>query len=256
VSTLSEAYRHGVKAAAARFKLAFPAATNAVAKATLEPTSPNLSTTAQQNLASPLTPQGLAATFNMNDSARTHASPPIKVAEALCTTCRKPKHYGTCSKPARTRPDGEPIKRADIGFDNEEDAASTSPHYHSATSDSSLARAPSARPADEQAATGFADLFRHMGITAPADEWSNASGALNKTAYPLTAGTEGHSMWERRGPSVNPYEEQRTKLTPPVGWGDEGSQRIDRAFDQMDQTPDSSVVEGNSQPDSGPAALA
>ena len=256
MSALHEAYRQGVTAAATRFKIAFPSATDAAAKASLAPTSPSLSPTAQQNLAPPVTPQSLQAVFNNNESAKVHVSPPMKVAESLCTTCRKPRHYGACARPAKTKPAGEPIKRASISFDNAE-TPSTSPHYHSATSaDSSLARARDGRPADEQAASGFADLFRHQGTNPMADEWANAYGALNKTAYPLTAGTEGHSMWERRGPSVNPYEEQPTKLTPPVGWGDEGGQRIERAFDQIDCAPDTSAIEGNGQPDSGPAALA
>jgi len=250
VTLLESARRQGASAALRRFKLA-----DSIPKATAKATSPFLSPAAQQNLQAPTNPESLATVFRNNESARTHVHPGMKVADMLCTTCRKPKHYGPCARPQKTKPEGEPLKKANIAFDNEEDP-STSPHYHSATSDSSLARARDGRPADEQAETGFADLFRHLGVTAPADEWSNAYGALHKTAFPFLAGTEGHSRWEQRGPSVNPYEERRTKLTPPVAWGDEGKHRIERAFDQIDCSPDSSSIEGSSQPGDGPAALA
>jgi len=250
------------------------------------------------------------------------------------------------------------------------DNPSTSPHYHSATSDSALARARDGRPADEQAATSFADLFRHLGISNAADEPGRMYGGLNKVSMTLIEslllgalgrgalaaggdrvsnhnsgigsglgaglgtlaggvagaalgsptsnlgpliggllggsighragrytedklssskvaevldiskirarrlaliermygvklsgwqlwGTDGHSTHEDRGPSPNPYEERLTVKSPPVGWGDEGPQRIRRAFDQIDGAVDTTNVGGGfGDPQPGPAALA
>ena len=70
-------------------------------------------------------------------------------------------------------------------------------------------------------------------------------------------GTDGHSVHEQRGPgpTSNPYEERRTVMSPPVGWGDEGPQRIERAFDQIDGAVDTTNIEDSSkgQPAGGPA---
>lgn len=69
-------------------------------------------------------------------------------------------------------------------------------------------------------------------------------------------GTDGHSMHEQRG-GVNPYEERLTIKSPPVGWGDEGPQRIERAFDQIDGATDTTGIEDASKgaPSGGPAVL-
>ena len=280
----------------------------------------------------------------------------------MCTSCRKTKHYGPCNAP---RP--IPTKAADFNMGMTGDSPlqgdnpSTSPHYHSATTaDSSLARARDGRPADEQAASAFADFYRAHGggINGMADEPGRMTGGLHKVALsPLTTGallgagvgalraqpgrrmhdalggaalggigghilgsgkfpnltsavmdpggevasqasdhatqalfhyasydpdrerrrallfkmygvdlskranwqmwgTDGHSTHEQRG-GVNPYEEHKTTMGPPVGWGDEGSQRIERAFDQIDGAVDSTSIEDASKgaPSGGPAVL-
>jgi hypothetical protein len=139
------------------------------------------------------------------------------------------------------------------------DNPSTSPHYHAATSSiGSLSRAQEGRPADEQAATSFADLFRHLGITSLSDDTApeNLTSNMRKTAY-MPGGTSPltQTIFEGRG-STNPYDERVQALSPPVAWSDEGKQRVQRAFDQIDGAVDSTCIEGNSAPSGGPAALA
>jgi hypothetical protein len=275
VNLLAFAREAGRRSAFARFKLAAPEpppthpTVQRSALLSAERPKATLSSRALERLQPPTDPQSVKQIFGLQAQTESRLNPSLKVAaEPLCTTCRRSQHYGPCPKPDRTRPAGKPIKRADFnmglrgddpstGSDND-DGPSTSPHYHSAViGDSSLARARDGRPADEQAATGFADLFRHLGITAPADEWTNATSALdNKRAGWLLPGSEGHSSSERRGPAVNPYEERLTVKSPPVGWGDEGIQRIRRAFDQIDGAADATAIEGNSQPADGPSVLA
>ncbi len=265
----------GRQSAFARYKLAAPAPRPThptVEGSTLlsaERPKPALPSQAVERLQPPTDPQSVKQVFGLQAQTESRLNPSLKVAtEPLCTTCRRAQHYGPCPKSHHTRPEGEPVKRAefnmglrgdapDTGWDND-DGPSTSPHYHSAVvGDSSLARARDGRPADEQAATAFADLLRHLGITSPADEWINATGALdNKRAGWLLPGAEGHSSAELRGPTVNPYEERLTVKSPPVGWGDEGPQRIRRAFDQVDHPADAAAIEGNSQPVGGPSVLA
>jgi hypothetical protein len=163
-------------------------------------------------------------------------------AESACGTCRRPKHYGPCRRPI-------PIKQSDFNLGMTADDAgdggpSTSPHYHSATSaDSALARARDGRPADEQASSAFADLFRHLGVVSTADEPGRMYGGLSKVSRFMLPGMEAHSSYEKRGPASNPYEERVMAKSPPVGWGDEGKQRVDRAFDGVDSVADSTCVE-------------
>lgn len=243
--------------------------------------NPSLEPSVAAGLQAPTSPDTVKRVFDMHEQSETRTDPlrklsafllPVprgKAAEERCTTCRRPRHYGPCLRPRQTRPAGEPIKAGDFnagvtGSDPVYVSAtgpSTSPHYHSATSaDSALARARDGRPADEQAATGFADLFRHLGIAAPADQAVNNTGGLNKTALSrrlagfLLPGSEGHSSHEQRGPGLtsNPYEERLTIKSPPIGWGDEGPQRIERAFDQIDGAVDSTNIDGASQPVGGP----
>ena len=264
MTKLQQAYRAGWFDAQSKY--AAPAPTNAVVK-----DSTALGGTSSPKAVQPLTAGPASITENWRGAIQSTSiqGPRAKTAETpitRCTTCRKPKHYGPCAKLPKTRPGGVPHKNAafnrgmkgeapETGNDNAENPA-TSPNYHSATSaDSALARSRDGRPADEQAMTGFADLFRHEGITNPASEWTHAYGALNKTADPMNFGTALHSMNEHRGPSINPYEERPTVLAPPVGFGDSGNQRIERAFDQIDGAVDSTCIEGSSQPADGPAAL-
>jgi hypothetical protein len=206
----------------------------------------------------------VAQIFSAHEQGESRSEPHRKLSADICTTCRKAKHYGPCSQP---RP--IPEKAADfnpgmLGSDpTQGDNPSTSPHYHSAVSSiSSLSRSSDGRPADDQAASGFADLFRHQGIRNSADEPGRMYGGLNKVARPrkladfMLPGSEGRSMHEQRGPSVNPYEERRTVMSPPVGWGDEGEQRIDRMFRQFDNQVDTANIGGGfGDPQPGPAAL-
>lgn len=236
---------------------------------------------AQQNLQPPTTPQNVAQIFSAHQQGQTRTEPRRKLsADGLCTSCRKARHYGPCNAPRTI-----PTKAADfnMGMTGSDPTGgtgpSTSPNYQSATSSSALARAQDGRPADEQAASGFADLFRHQGIRDSADQPGRMYGGLNKTAldaerarrhailfqiygvklsdfFTNMPGAATHSMHEQRGTPINPYEEQRTRLSPPVGWGDEGKQRIDRAFGQIDNVADVGGIGGSAgDPQPGPAAL-
>jgi hypothetical protein len=268
VSLLKNAYQAGQAAALAQFKLGssvvtpVKSLTSPSSGAVNNPAKLQAPTDAVRTVAqSAATTQAQAQDTQGGNQGR------ITTAAHLCTSCRKEKHYGSCAKPMRTPRGGTPHKKAGFnpgltggdprhgGSDSEEPA--TSPGYHSATTgDASLSRAREGRPADEQAASSFADLYRHLGITSLADEGPYTTNALNKTAYTPIPGTETHSMYEKRGPSVNPYEERPTRKSPPVAWGDEGPQRIERAFDQVDGAVDSTGMEGGvGTPDPGPAAL-
>jgi hypothetical protein len=162
--------------------------------------------------------------------------------DSVCGTCRQRKHYGPCKKPI-------PIKQSNFNLgmtagDANDGGPATSPHYHSATSaNSALARARDGRPADEQASSAFADLFRHLGITNVADEPGRMYGGLNKVSQFMLPNMEAHSRYEKRGPTVNPYEERVMAKSPPVAWGDEGAQRLDRAFNNIDNAVDSTCIE-------------
>lgn len=343
---LELAFADGQMRALARHKVAWMSATNPVVddSALLKPQGSTEPSTPIPP--GPSTPDTVKQTFNLHEQGETRVEPRRKLSEELCTSCRKPKHYGPCKRPIA-------IKKSDFNLGMTSDDApsenpSTSPHYHSATSDSALARARDARPADEQAGTAFADLYRHLGISSVADEPGRMTGGLHKvsslpaalmkppglqqvayerpegasTAYrhqfpswrhdaaangrivgqtlataprplaPETAqfvedlirggqrmrdvsrgllqsrhiriakladfmlpGSETHSMSEQRGPSPNPYEERLTIKSPPVGWGDEGAQRIQRTFDQIDGAVDSTSIEDAAKgPQPGPLA--
>lgn len=341
MSMLELAFANGQMGALVRHKLSWMSATHPVVSESpvLKPSGssePNVSIPP-----APSTPDTVKQTFNLHEQGETRVEPRRKLSEELCTTCRRPKHYGSCKRPIA-------IKKSDFNLGLTADDApsenpSTSPHYHSATSDSALARARDARPADEQAGTAFADLYRHLGISSVADEPGRMSGGLNKVSalnqelqgiqqllhggvspqsalevmYPhavehippglaqaaadrvrahdlgqeaarllspknptplfghapaqqmiqegvrlrapqklgnfMLPGTETHSMFEQRGPSPNPYEERLTIKSPPVGWGDEGEQRIRRSFDQIDGAADSTSIEDAAKgPQPGP----
>lgn len=260
------AWETGRRDAWRRFKLAAPAATNATVKS-----SPLLSGKASDpgpispGALPPTDPHTLKQVFNQHEQGRTRLEPPKKVAEEkelrLCGTCRKERHYGPCKKPPRTSM--ERLADFNLGLRGDDpqfvghsqEGPSTSPHYHSATSDSALARARDGRPADETANTGFMGIDTLRGMLDPASEPGRMYGGLVKQQS--WSGVEGHSLYEHRGPSVNPYEERLTRKGPPVGFGDEGKQRIERAFDQVDGAVDSTGLEGatGSLPADGPVVL-
>jgi len=257
MSLLDDAYANGRRAALAVFKLAesFPAA--------VKPPTPK----AVQNL----TP-GLAGPWMGPAQGKSLGAPPARVlglpgetpktGAEVCTTCRRPKHYGPCKVLPKSRPAGDPQKSADfnMGMHGDDpssgDNPATSPHYNSATaSTSSLARAQEGRPAEEQAASNFADLFRHGGITALSDDAlpSRMTAWSGKTA--MSPSTDPYSRSEQRG-SVNPYEEQREVSLAPGGSGEGTDQIISRAFGQVDGAVDSTSIEGASTPSGGPPVLA
>jgi hypothetical protein len=251
MSTLELAFSDGQWAALERFKLAMPKATPTVSNSTLlsgAAPKPELPPSTLQQLQPPTTPTSIRQVFDVQEQAKTRIEPHRKMAADICTSCRKERHYGPCTKPKKTRPHGEPLKRADFNpgmrgddpqYVGDSGNPSTSPHYHSAVSAvGSLSRSSDSRPPADQAASGFADLYRHQGISNVADEPGRMYGGLTKTCAKLAdfflPGSEGHSWSENRGPSVNPYEERRTRKSPPVGWGPEGLQQIERSFASND----------------------
>jgi hypothetical protein len=289
---LETRYADGRQAALAWLKIAFPAPTHPVVQqsATLQAQSSKpLSQQAQDRLQAPTTPFSVSQRFDASEQMHTRSEPMRKLSSGdMCTSCRKDRHYGTCARPI-------PIKRADFnnGMNGSDPSGgnnpSTSPHYHSATtSDSALARSRDSPPADEQAGTYFADLYRANGggMNGMANEPGRMTGGLNKVALsaleriprnsarwalldkmydvsqllPKAAGwqlwgTDGHSSHEDRGPT-NPYEERLTRKSPTTGFGDEGAQRIRRAFDQVDGAVDTTSIGGGfGEPTGGPAAL-
>ena len=239
MSFLERAYADGQLVALRRHKLAWPAATSPVVQqSAILKSQPSPSRVPVPPPAS--TPQALSETFDRHEQDETRMEPRRKLSSDTCGTCRKAKHYGPCSRPI-------PIKKADFNFgmtadDAEADCPSTRPHYSSATTaDSSLARARDGRPADEQASSAFADLFRHLGVTSVADEPGRMTAGLDKVSGLIPPSAEAHSLYERRGPS--PYEERVMTKSPPIAWGDEGAQRVERAFDGIDAATDSTCVE-------------
>jgi hypothetical protein len=264
--TLETAYADGQLAAMRHYKMAWPTPTNPTVanSSVLQQKEPKQ--TAQSGMPPPpTTPFQLSQIFDAHEQGKTRTEPRRKLsAENLCTTCRKTKHYGPCNAP-KPIPKAANFNPGMTGDDpNVSNESGMSPHYHAATTaDSSLARARDTQPADVQAQTAFADLFRHQGINNLADEPGRMTGGLHKVARKrkladfMLPGTAGHSMHEQRGPTVNPYEERKTVMGPPVGWGDEGAQRIDRAFGQIDNAVDSTSIEDASKgaPSGGPAVL-
>lgn len=251
MSILELAFANGQLAAMRRPKFGWLATTNptvqqsGVLKSQPTPAAPSIPP-------APSSPAVVSNTFDRHEQGETRVEPRRKLSNELCTSCRKAKHYGSCARPI-------PIKRADFNLgmtpDNASDNPSTSPHYHSATSaDSALARSRDGRPADEQAATGFADLYRNLGISNQADQAGNLSAALSKVSQFLLPGAETHSISEQRGPTTNPYEERLQVKSPPVGSGYVGDQAITHAFGQIDGAVDATSIEGASAPTPGPLA--
>jgi len=241
MSMFERAFSDGQLAAWRRYKLGWPAATNpTIQQSALLKTQPGPTPPAVTQ--PPTTPAVLSQTFDRHEQGETRMEPRRKLSAETCGTCRRQRHYGSCKHPI-------PIKQSDFNLgltadDAEDGGPSTSPHYHSATSaDSSLARARDGRPADEQASSAFADLYRHLGITSVADEPGRMYGGLNKVSQFMLPSMEAHSRYEKQGPTVNPYDERLMVKSPPVGWGDEGEQRVTRAFDGVDNAADSTCIE-------------
>jgi len=258
---LEIAYADGQLAAMARYKFGFKAiptvANSAVSSATAKPAG--AVDTGVQASRPPTTPWELSNRFDAHESGETRAEPRRKLSAAdICTTCRKPKHYGNCSKP---RPIPEKAANFNPGMHGSDSSQGNSPStsggYHSAVSSvGSLSRAPEGRPADEQAASGFADLFRHQGIRDCADQPGRMYGGLNKTSRAhkladfMLSGLRGAT--EKRGPTVHPYHERPPGPVPVTGNNDTGTGRMWRSFDNV---TDSTCIDGGAGTPSGePAA--
>ena len=187
-----------------------------------------------------------------------------RLASEVCTTCRKPKHYGPCAKPERTPPEGRKLSNFNSGLRGTDqtgvESPSMSPNYTAGTvSDSGPARARPGNPAD-QARSAHQDFFRPMFQNQMADEWTNAYGALTKTnAYEdliKTCSGVNWGPWENRGPTRDPYSERIMRKSPPIGRGPVGDQAVAHAFGQLDSVVDSTCIEsGAGAPQGGPAVL-
>lgn len=198
---LASTFARGQQDALSRFKLAMPKASPVVSRSALlsgKAPSPQLSSDVIEKLQPPTSPASVKQVFDVQEQGKTRLEPARKLAEALCTSCRKPKHYGPCAKPLKTKPEGVPHKQAefnagmhgnDVRGRQEAASGSTSPHYTSGvTGTHPLSGTHDSRPPDEQAATGFADLYRHLGITSLADQSTNNTGALDKVSRVLPIG--------------------------------------------------------------------
>lgn len=259
MSLLELVYSNGQQAALALYKLSAIGAANALVgnSTTLSNAAPK----APAVKGPPTTTQSVAAVDNIHEQGRSQGDVLAKIAGDKCTTCRQPRHYGPCKKPYKTPPAGVPHKTADFnmgltGHDpmfTTDNGPSTSSNYHSAMSaDSSMSRARDGRPADEQAATGFADLYRHLGIESNADQSDQNTDGLSRVAsdlgywavkHAMEPSTNIHSMTENRGPTVNVYEEQKLPghARPNLG-GTEGPQAVDLAFGQIDHPADAGSI--------------
>lgn len=262
--SLEITYADGQLAALTRYKLGWPAPTNptvansAVLRAKAAPTT--LSPNASQNMAPPTTPFSIARESGQNERQESQNEPLRKLSGAICTSCRKAKHYGPCRQPrVISVRDDKAVKEANFnpgmrGYDPTQGTGpATGVNYSSAVSSiSPRARASDGRPADEQAASGFADLYRHQGINDLADEPNRMSGSLDKVsaAHKLADFMMSVDM------SRPPYVERCAQLSPPVGCGDEGAPRIDRMFREFDNPVDTANVGGGfGDPQPGPAVL-
>jgi hypothetical protein len=260
-------YADGQLAALTRYKLGWPAPTNptvansAVLRGKAAPAS--LTPDAMQNMAPPTTPFSIARESGQHERLESQNEPLRKLSVALCTSCRKDKHYGTCRQPRAI-----PVKSANFnpgmhgGDPSQSVNDATHANYHSAVSSvNARTRTSEGRPHAEQAASGFADLFRNQGINI-ADEPGRMYEGLNKVAKKhklaafLLPGSDPHPPKENRGPAVNPYEEQHTRLSPPYNQSLGPVDKIDHMFRAFDTHIDTANVGGGSgDPQPGPAAL-
>ncbi len=197
-----------------------------------------------------------------------------QAAAALCTSCRKDRHYGPCAKAESFQLDDDAAakmhrrlmrmreRRQDLypkeanfnaGLygegDTQGDAPSMSPHYTSGTtSDSGPARARPGKPEDQVRST-FQDFLRPSFANQMADQSSSAYGGLVKTCSGVNWGP-----YEKRGPTGDMYQ-QIQRPAPPVAQGYVGPQAVDHAFGQIDCAVDSTNIENAGGTSGGPAVL-
>ena len=257
------AYADGQLAALTRYKLGWPAPTNptvagsAVLRAKASPTT--LSPNAAQSMSPPTTPFSIARESGQHERLESQNEPLRKLSATICTSCRKPKHYGPCRRPRNIPEKAAAFNPALHGSDAPDAHVDYTSAVHAVGNRS---RALEGRAPTDQAATGFADLIRHQGLNAIADEPGQQYGALGKVARVckladfMLPDSTNHAAHEQRGPSVNPYEERRTRLTPPVAAGVTDTARIDHAFRAFDNPVDSANIGGGfGDPQPGPAVL-
>lgn len=189
---------------------------------------------------------------------------PQKIAEVICTTCRKNKHYGPCAKTTKTKPAGKPIKLAGFNqgmYGNGKDSINQefhiSPNYHSATvADSSKTRGRSTVPPEVQAASAFRELNR-VSDNYPQGESENMTGALDKVSASIVDSFNRAGVMMAPGPYTrNPYEERPQHLSPPVGQGANDAGYALRCFDSAGKNDATSIENVDSSGADGPFPFA
>jgi hypothetical protein len=110
MSLLELAYEDGQWDALSHYKLAAARMQPTVQSSTLLSgiTHDPVSAQAPQ-LQPPTSPDTLKKVFDIQEQGKTRLEPARKLAgDALCTTCRRARHYGPCAKLLRTPPAGRP----------------------------------------------------------------------------------------------------------------------------------------------------
>lgn len=116
-------------------KIAAPQPTHATVKGS--PLLGGKTPGAVQIPSNPTTPATVQSVFDVHEQSKTRLEPAKKLGADICTSCRKPTHYGPCLKSFKTRPAGTPVKKANFNFGMKgEDALSmdrpaTSSRYNS-----------------------------------------------------------------------------------------------------------------------------
>jgi hypothetical protein len=112
MSLLDLAYEDGQWDALSHYKLATPTMHPTVQSSMLLSGFPRKPASAQApQLQPPTSPDTLRKVFDIQEQGKTRLEPASKLArDALCTTCRRPQHYGSCAKPDRTPPAGRALE--------------------------------------------------------------------------------------------------------------------------------------------------
>jgi hypothetical protein len=112
MSLLEIAYEDGQWDALSHHKLAVPRMHPTVQGSTILSGIPRDRVSAQApQLPPPTFPDTLKKVFDIQEQGKTRLEPARKLAgDALCTTCRRARHYGPCARLLRTAPAGQPHK--------------------------------------------------------------------------------------------------------------------------------------------------
>ncbi len=169
-----------------------------------------------------------------------------------CGTCKQDQHYGACKlKKIGTPGEGTPFIRmrertagfnfSMRGYDGKNNDSydnstgeNTLLHHTSGTSDEPMTRARNTDPRNQ--VQSAIQALQSQSLNNVADEWGNATGALNKTSEEL------------RG-TVNPYAERLQHLSPPIAAGLPQTQQIDQLFKYIDMPQDTASIENASPSD-------